>query len=152
MFAILFGTRVIDATEHHPGMVLAIAAESLFKLLALLLVGVFALTTLDGPRPLRRRRCGRCRSDLHQPSMFFAQALTAMFAFFCLPRQFHIGVVECADVADVRRARWWFGGYLVLLSIVVIPDRRGVAAARCRRPRRAERRCAGAVAAVVARA
>ena len=53
--------------------------------------------------------------------MFFAQALTAMFAFFCLPRQFHIGVVECADVADVRRARWWFGGYLVLLSIVVIP-------------------------------
>ena len=44
-----------------------------------------------------------------------------MFAFFCLPRQFHIGVVECADVADVRRARWWFGGYLVLLSIVVIP-------------------------------
>ena len=53
--------------------------------------------------------------------MFFAQALTAMFAFFCLPRQFHIGVVECADVADVRRARWWFAGYLVLLSIVVIP-------------------------------
>ena len=44
-----------------------------------------------------------------------------MFAFFCLPRMFHIGVVECADVADVRRARWWFGGYLVLLSIVVIP-------------------------------
>jgi Na+/proline symporter len=53
--------------------------------------------------------------------MFFAQALTAMFAFFCLPRQFHIGVVECADIADVRRARPWFGGYLVLLSIVVIP-------------------------------
>jgi Na+/proline symporter len=44
-----------------------------------------------------------------------------MFAFFCLPRQFHIGVVECAEVADVKRARWWFGGYLLLLSIVVIP-------------------------------
>ena len=53
--------------------------------------------------------------------MFFAQAVTAMFAFFCLPRQFHIGVVECADVKDVRRARWWFGGYLVLLSLVIIP-------------------------------
>jgi Na+/proline symporter len=35
LFAILFGTRGIDATEHHPGMVLAIAAESLFKLVAL---------------------------------------------------------------------------------------------------------------------
>ena len=32
VFAILFGTRGIDATEHHPGMVVAIAAESLFKL------------------------------------------------------------------------------------------------------------------------
>ena len=32
LFAILFGTRGIDATEHHPGMVLAIAAESVFKL------------------------------------------------------------------------------------------------------------------------
>jgi Na+/proline symporter len=48
VFAILFGTRVVDATEHHPGMVVAIAAESLFKLLALLLVGVFALLTFEG--------------------------------------------------------------------------------------------------------
>ena len=120
VFAILFGTRVIDATEHHPGMVLAIAAESLFKLLALLLVGVFALTTLDGPRPLLET-VRHLPEDLHQPSMFVTQALTSMFAFFCLPRMFHIGVVECADVADVRRARWWFAGYLALLSIVVIP-------------------------------
>ncbi len=120
VFAILFGTRVIDATEHHPGMVLAIAAESLFKLLALALVGVFALTTLDGPGPLLET-VRKLPGDLHQPSMFFTQVLTTMFAFFCLPRQFHIGVVECADVADVRKARWWFGGYLVLLSIVVIP-------------------------------
>ncbi|HEV7606305.1 MAG TPA: PAS domain-containing hybrid sensor histidine kinase/response regulator [Steroidobacteraceae bacterium] len=120
VFSILFGTRVIDATEHHPGMVLAIAAESLFKLVALLLVGVFALTTLDGPHALLTT-LRQMPADLKQPSMFFAQAVTAMFAFFCLPRQFHIGIVECADVADVRRARWWFGGYLVLLSIVVIP-------------------------------
>jgi Na+/proline symporter/signal transduction histidine kinase len=120
VFSILFGTRVIDATEHHPGMVLAIAAESLFKLLALLLVGVFALTTLDGPKPLLET-LRKLPQDMHQPSMFFTQAVTSIFAFFCLPRMFHIGVVECADVADVRRARWWFIGYLALLSIVVIP-------------------------------
>jgi Na+/proline symporter/signal transduction histidine kinase len=120
VFAILFGTRVVDATEHHPGMVLAIAAESLFKLLALLLVGVFAFLTLEGPAPLVAT-LRQLPKDLHQPSMFLTQALTSMFAFFCLPRQFHIGVVECADVADVRKMRWWFGGYLVLLSIVVIP-------------------------------
>src|SRR5262245_39147185 len=48
VFSILFGTRVVDATEHHPGMVLAVAAESLFKLLALLAVAFFALTRIDG--------------------------------------------------------------------------------------------------------
>jgi Na+/proline symporter/signal transduction histidine kinase len=119
-FSILFGTRGIDAAEHHPGMVLAIAAESVFKLVALIAVAVFALTTLDGAAPLATT-LRQLPADLRQPSIFFAQALTAMFAFFCLPRQFHIGVVECADVTDVRRARWWFGGYLVLLSIVVVP-------------------------------
>jgi Na+/proline symporter/signal transduction histidine kinase/ActR/RegA family two-component response regulator len=120
LFAILFGTRGIDATEHHPGMVLAIAAESVFKLVALAAVSVFALVSLDSPVPLVTA-LRHIPEEFDQPSMFFAQALTAMFAFFCLPRQFHIGVVECADVADVRRARWWFAGYLVLLSVVVIP-------------------------------
>jgi Na+/proline symporter/signal transduction histidine kinase/ActR/RegA family two-component response regulator len=120
VFAILFGTRGIDAAEHHPGMVLAIAAESLFKLVALMLVAVFALMTLDSAKPLLTTM-RQLPGDLRQPSIFFVQALTGMFAFFCLPRMFHIGVVECADVADARRARWWFGGYLVLLSIVVIP-------------------------------
>jgi Na+/proline symporter len=120
LFAILFGTRGVDATEHHPGMVLAIAAESVFKLVALVVVSVFALTTLESPAPMVTA-LRHIPEQFTQPSMFFAQALTAMFAFFCLPRQFHIGVVECADIADVRRARPWFGGYLVLLSIVVIP-------------------------------
>jgi Na+/proline symporter/signal transduction histidine kinase len=120
LFAILFGTRGIDATEHHPGMVLAIAAESVFKLLALAVVSVFAVTTLDTPAPMLTA-LRHIPEQFTAPSMFFAQALTAMFAFFCLPRQFHIGVVECADIADIRRARWWFGGYLILLSLVVIP-------------------------------
>ncbi len=120
LFSVLYGTRVIDAAEHHPGMVVAIAAESVFKLLALVAVGVFALTTLDGTAPLIETT-STLASEFSQPSMFLAQVLITLFAFFCLPRQFHVGVVECADVADVRTARWWFGGYLVILSLVVIP-------------------------------
>ncbi|MES1264017.1 MAG: hybrid sensor histidine kinase/response regulator, partial [Peristeroidobacter soli] len=120
LFAILFGTRGVNATEHHPGMVLAIAAESVFKLLALVVVSVFALTTLDSPAPVVTA-LRHIPEQFTAPSMFFAQALTALLAFFCLPRMFHIGIVECADIADVKRARWWFGGYLVLLSIVVVP-------------------------------
>ena len=41
LFTIVFGTRNLDATEHHRGMVLAIAFESLVKLFAFLAVGAF---------------------------------------------------------------------------------------------------------------
>src|SRR2546421_1774357 len=40
-FTIVFGTRHLDAAEHHQGMVAAIAFESLVKLVAFLAVGVF---------------------------------------------------------------------------------------------------------------
>jgi hypothetical protein len=40
-FTIAFGTRHLDAAEHHQGMVAAIAFESLVKLLAFLAVGLF---------------------------------------------------------------------------------------------------------------
>src|SRR5476651_2204149 len=40
-FTIAFGTRHLDVTEHHPGLVAAIAFESLVKLVAFLAVGIF---------------------------------------------------------------------------------------------------------------
>src|SRR2546425_950695 len=40
-FTILFGTRHLDATERHEGLVAAIAFESLVKLLAFIAVGLF---------------------------------------------------------------------------------------------------------------
>src|SRR5438045_6190363 len=40
-FTIAFGTRHLDAAEHHQGMVAAIAFESLVKLVAFLAVGAF---------------------------------------------------------------------------------------------------------------
>src|SRR5437762_7872777 len=41
VFAVLFGTRHIDATEHQDGLMLAVAAESIVKLLSFLAVGIF---------------------------------------------------------------------------------------------------------------
>ena len=56
LFTILFGTRSLDVTEHHRGMVLAIAFESLVKLLAFLAVGIFVTYGLyDGFDDLLRK-------------------------------------------------------------------------------------------------
>ncbi|MFY2763857.1 NahK/ErcS family hybrid sensor histidine kinase/response regulator [Arenimonas sp. MALMAid1274] len=123
LFAILFGTREIDATEHHHGMILAVALESLVKLVAFVAVGVFALGHLPGSEDLLTR-FRAAASDFVAPGIpqgFVAQTLLAFAAIVCLPRQFHVAVVECGDVADVRSARWLFTGYLVIICVLVLP-------------------------------
>ncbi len=78
-FAVLFGTRHIDATEHQDGLMLAIATESLVKLFAFLAVGIFVTFWMfDGPVALfeaavkSRRRpvcsCGNRRSIRCSPA------------------------------------------------------------------------------------
>ena len=47
-FAVLFGTRHIDATEHQEGLIVAVAAESLVKLAAFLTVGFFVIFSVFG--------------------------------------------------------------------------------------------------------
>ena len=119
VFAILFGTRGIDATEHHHGMMLAIAAESLIKLLAFVAVGIYALMHTQGMQaftePLREA------SAQALPTGFVAQTVLAFAAIFCLPRQFQVGVVECENPADLRRARWMFPLYLGVICVLVLP-------------------------------
>lgn len=123
MFAILFGTRQIDATEHHRGMVLALALESLVKLFAFVAIGVFALLHLPGTASLGERvtEAARVVTAPGLPTGFVAQTLIAFAAIICLPRQFHVAVVECQDPADIRSARWLFGAYLVVFSLFVVP-------------------------------
>ena len=67
LFSVLFGTRHIDATEHHEGMVLAVAFESVVKLAAFLIVGVYVTWVMfdgfgDMLRP-GRRAAGRAAAD-----------------------------------------------------------------------------------------
>ena len=123
VFAILFGTRRIDATEHHRGMVLAIALESLVKLVAFVAIGVLALTQLpgDGSIPARVLQSAQAFTGPQLPAGFLAQTLLAFAAIVCLPRQFHVAVVECQDPADLQPARWMFIGYLVVFSAMVLP-------------------------------
>jgi Na+/proline symporter/signal transduction histidine kinase/ActR/RegA family two-component response regulator len=121
LFAILFGTRVVDVTEHHHGLMLAIALESLVKLLAFVAVGLFAWMLLrDAPPPLPGRALPIDGNDMLTLA-FLSQALLAFTAALCLPRQFQVGAVECENVADVRIARWAFPGYLALFSLLVVP-------------------------------
>ncbi|MEO6801065.1 MAG: PAS domain-containing hybrid sensor histidine kinase/response regulator [Rhodanobacter sp.] len=119
VFAILFGTRSIDATEHHHGLMLAIALESLIKLLVFVAIAAYAVWHGPGlldtvQRPLRE--FGRA-----VPPDFLTQTILAMCAMFCLPRQFQVGMVECEDAGDLGCARWLLPLYMVIVSLAVLP-------------------------------
>ena len=127
LFAIVFGTRSLDVTEHHRGMVLAIAFESLVKLFAFLAVGAFVVFNLyDGFGDLlsQARQAPHLEAfwqeTVNWPSMV-VQTAVAMMAIVCLPRQFHVTVVENIEAQDMRLARWVFPLYLVLAGLFVIP-------------------------------
>ncbi|UVJ42876.1 PAS-domain containing protein [Pseudomonas sp. LS1212] len=127
LFTIVFGTRSLDVTEHHRGMVMAIAFESLVKLLAFLAVGAFVTFHLyDGFDDLFSQAQLAPRLELYWqetinwPSMV-VQTGVAMMAIICLPRQFHVTVVENIEPQDLRLARWVFPAYLILAALFVVP-------------------------------
>jgi PAS domain S-box-containing protein len=119
LFAVLFGARRVDATGHREGLMLAIAFESLLKLLAFVAVGVFACLKLHG-RPWVLPPRLATGATLFNGDALMSTVLAAA-AIFCLPRQFQVGVVECADTRDLKYARWLLPAYLGLFSAVVIP-------------------------------
>jgi Na+/proline symporter/nitrogen-specific signal transduction histidine kinase len=128
-FAILFGTRHIDASEHHEGMVAAIAFESIVKLIAFLAVGLFVTFGLyDGFGDL----FAAARADPKTASLltlggassygqWMTLTLLSMAAIICLPRQFQVAVVENVNEAHLEKAVWLFPLYLLVINIFVLP-------------------------------
>ena len=55
VFAVLFGTRQTDATEHQHGLMLAVATESIVKLVAFLTAGAFVTFWMFSPVELVER-------------------------------------------------------------------------------------------------
>jgi Na+/proline symporter/CheY-like chemotaxis protein len=126
-FAVLFGTRHNDATEHQHGLMLAIAVESIVKLIAFLAVGIFVTFVMfPGPVALFTKAMARpdtaavLMSDTSAGTMA-AMTLLSLCSIILLPRQFHVAVVENKEKSEIRRAAWLFPLYLVLINLFVMP-------------------------------
>jgi signal transduction histidine kinase/Na+/proline symporter len=127
VFAMVFGTRNMDASEHHRGLMWAIAFESVVKLLAFVAIGLFAIFGIfDGFGSVAEtiRDNGPYQqlfTPWRLPEGFVIQMVLAMVAILCLPRQFHVAIVESRDTTDLRMARWVFPTYLFIFAALVIP-------------------------------
>ncbi len=124
ILAMMFGTRQIANTEQHGGLMLAVAFESFVKLFALLCVAFFFI--FDAPQNIVQISQDVSKT-FHEiqlfgvPETFWVQTLLASLAIICLPRQFHVAVVELRDEKHIRGARRWFAAYLILTIFAIIP-------------------------------
>jgi Na+/proline symporter/signal transduction histidine kinase len=128
-FTIVFGTRHLDATERHEGMVAAIAFESVVKLVAFLAVGFYVTYAMfNGFGDL----FGSAQADPDLSKLLtFGESqdygawlwliVLSMLAILLLPRQWQVAVVENVDERHIKTATWVFPLYLLLINIFVLP-------------------------------
>jgi len=127
LFAVLFGTRHADATEHQDGLVLAVAVESIVKLAAFLAVGFTVVFVMFGsPAELMARvtqSADVAASMGYRTSLGSWIVMTTLsgLAILMLPRQFYVTVVESRDESELRKASWLFPTYLVAINLFVVP-------------------------------
>jgi Na+/proline symporter/nitrogen-specific signal transduction histidine kinase len=130
-FTILFGTRHLDAAEHHEGMVAAIAFESLVKLVAFVAVGawvswglyngfgdIFARAAADPAIEPMLAPFGGVGGDY---SSWIWLTILSMLAIMFLPRQFQVTVIENKDEAHLKKAIWLFPLYMLAINVFVLP-------------------------------
>jgi len=131
IFAILFGTRHLDASERHEGMVAAIAFESIVKLVAFLAVGAFVTYGMYGgmgdlfARAAEHPRLSTLFAPLSGAAGGYANwawlTLLSMLAILFLPRQFQIAVVENVNEQHIVKAVWLFPLYMLAMNVFVVP-------------------------------
>jgi signal transduction histidine kinase len=123
VFTIVFGVRNLDVNARHHGVVAAIALEALVKLSALIAVGLFAVYGVAGGVEEAFKNPPKAIAD---PDSLFGPRWVALtflagIAIICLPRQFHVTVVENVSLSHGRVAAWLFPTYLLLTSLFVLP-------------------------------
>lgn len=129
-FAVLFGTRKPEATERHEGIVAAIALESLIKLLAFLIVGLFVTYGIyNGFDDLFSQ--ARSRPELsamftigNRPGAYASWTVLvvlSMLAILLLPRQFQVAVIENVSEDHLKKAIWLFPLYMLAINLFVLP-------------------------------
>ncbi|MGS2724881.1 hybrid sensor histidine kinase/response regulator [Porticoccus sp. GXU_MW_L64] len=127
LFAMIFGTRHVEGRERNRGMMSALAFESVVKLVALLAIAGLALVIAfdvdinpSGFQAIVDSN-EAAWSDRPFNSRYITMGLLALLAIICLPRQFHVMVVEYQDRRDLAKSRWLFPLYLLLIILVVLP-------------------------------
>ena len=127
LFTVLFATRRIAPSEKNAGLVATIAFESVVKLIAFLVAGIFITIRAFGPDisdiiiNVDSYFSTANSTAQHEYFNWFAMLVFSALAFMMLPRQFEMGIVENDNEGQLLKAAWLFPLYLLLINLFVIP-------------------------------
>lgn len=123
IFIIIFGTRSVDATEKHEGLVAAVAFESIIKLVAFLVAGIFITYGIfNGFNDIFNQAANHpefkklfTANGPHVNASWFTGIVLSMMAVLFLPRQFQVSVIENVKEEHLKKAVWLFPLYLCIV-------------------------------------
>ncbi len=125
LFAILFGARRDHDSENHQGLVLAMAFDSLVKLVALLALGAVVLfSVFDGLDGLEQWLAHNKAASGSMPmtiddGSWRALMLMSFAAALVLPHMYHMTFSENPSPKALAKASWGLPLYLLLLALPV---------------------------------
>lgn len=128
VFSILFGARNVAINNQNQGLVFAIAFSSIVKLFAITLVGLFTTYYLfDGftdllNQQIPQQEALQSQLDDTQTAYFtVSQILLGMVTIFITPQLYHMMFIENNNESELKKARWLYPVYLLLINLFVLP-------------------------------
>lgn len=129
LFASYYGTQYVDASEKRKGIVMAVAIESILKLVFFVVIGIYvSFYVFDGFDDIYKQASQliafkekNTLGGITQGINWFFLCMASLFAIFLLPRQFHMSVVENNRERHIKTALWLFPLYLLIFNLFVYP-------------------------------
>ena len=120
LFTLVFGANRLDVSSYHSGIMVAIAFESIVKLLALVAIAIFALFLSQGFDPSQLSNSANVAfSESTLTPSFWVMTLVSACSILCLPRMFQVTFVECLSERHLRFARNGFALYMLAIAVAV---------------------------------
>lgn len=130
VFSNILGVRKLVPTERHQGVVTILAVDAIVKLAAIISIGIFVTFFIfNGFDDILKQAIGK--RLLYPPDnmnstttgiLYWISVLfLSMLSILCLPRQFHVGVIENFDEKQIKTAFWLFPLYVFLLTLFILP-------------------------------
>ena len=129
LFSSYYGTKYVDASEKRLGIISAVAAESFFKIIFFVILGLFVVYgVFNGFEDIYRQAeklpdfaAKNSFNGLEGSFNWFLMLMLSMSAIFLLPRQFHTAIIENRKEKHIKTAIWLFPLYLLIFNFFIFP-------------------------------